>query len=114
MSVATTVAAIGAAIGAALGTVKEVGSGVIKIVVISASIFFATAFASAIISIINQLSMVVATSVVGEVFSVVSMCLPFDISVVFAGVLLAIDAILLFLVAKKTWELVSHLVGFGR
>lgn len=109
-----TAAGVGAAVVAALGGLKEIASGAIKIIVITASIAFAITFASALISLISLLSNAVATSVVGEVFGIVSMCLPFDMAFVFGNLLLIIDGILLFLIAKKTWELVSNVVSFGK
>lgn len=108
-----TAAGIGAAIVAALGTLKEIASGAVKVIVVAASISFALVFAAAILALINMLTNVAAQSVVGEVFGILSMCLPFNMMFIWSQFILIIDGILLFLVAKKTWELISNVMEFA-
>lgn len=109
-----TAATVGAAIIAALGTAKEIATGAVKVIVITASIAFAITFATAIISLVGLISNAVATSVVGEVFGIVSMCLPFSMYSVWASLILVLDGILLFLIARKTWELVRNLMDLAK
>ena len=108
-----TAAGIGGMIAAAIGNIGNIASGVVKVIVIAASITFAAVFAAAIVALLSHLAQVVAGSAVGEVFGVVSMCLPFDMSFVFGNILLAIDVIIVFLIAKKTWQLIGNLMEFA-
>ena len=102
------ISAIAASIG---GTLSNIASGAIAVIKITASISFALIFAGAILSLLGFIESVVATSVVGEIFGILSVCLPFNAGTVFYGVILIIDAILAFLVARKTYELVSNLIS---
>lgn len=108
-----TAAGIGAAIVAALGNLKDIASGAVKVIVITASISFALVFSAAIMALLNMLTNVAAQSAVGEVFGIISMCLPFNMMFIWSQFLLIIDGILVFLVAKKTWELVSNVMEFA-
>lgn len=108
-----TAAGIGAAIVASLGVLKDIASGAVKVIVITASISFALVFAAAILALLNMLTNVAAQSVVGEVFGIVSMCLPFNMLFIWSQFLLIIDGIILFLISKKTWELISNVMGFA-
>lgn len=65
-------------------------------------------FMIAINALLTLLSAVVFGSVVGEVFGIISMCLPFDVVAVFGGIGTAIAAILAFMVAQKIYDLVSE------
>lgn len=64
-------------------------------------------FMAAIQTIINLVVMVVFDNVIGEVLALVSMCLPFDASIVFGGIEAVCAAVLAFLVAQKLWLLTS-------
>lgn len=108
-----TAAGIGAAIVGALGVFKDIASGAVKVIVIVASISFALIFSAAVLALLNMLTNVAAQSVVGEVFGVISMCLPFNMMFIWSEFILIIDGILLFLVAKKTWELISNVMEFA-
>lgn len=108
-----TAAGIGAAIVGALGSLKDIASGAVKVIVITASISFALVFSASILALLNMLTNVASQSIVGEVFGVVSMCLPFNMLFVWTNILLVIDGIILFLVAKKTWELISNVMEFA-
>lgn len=75
----------------------------------AAIIAVALAFMSAIMALINLLVSVIFANVIGEVFGIISMCLPFDASVVFGGIGTACAAILSFLVAQKLWTLTNSI-----
>lgn len=62
------------------------------------------AFMSAITTLLNLIVSIVFANVIGEVLSLISMCLPFDASVVFGGLGSAVAAILAFLVAQKIYN----------
>ena len=108
-----TAAGIGAAIVASLGNLKDLASGAVKVIVIAASISFALVFSASIMALLSMVSNVASQSIVGEVFGIVSMCLPFNMMFIWSQILLIIDGIIIFLVAKKTWELVSNVMGFA-
>lgn len=103
-----TVGAIVAGLGSSLPKIAEGALTIIKIIAI---IGFATVFAGAILSIIGLLENVVMTSVIGEFFAIVSLCLPFNPAIVFGSILLIIDAILAFLIARKIYELTADIIG---
>lgn len=65
-------------------------------------------FMVAINALLTLLSAVVFGSVVGEVFGIISMVLPFNALAVFGGIGTAIAAILGFMVAQKIYDLVSE------
>ena len=102
-----TLGAITGAIGSGLG---NIGSVIIIVFKIIASVGFAVVFASAIISLMGLAQQAVMTSVVGEFFGIVSMCLPFNPATVFGGLWLILDGILTFLIGRKTYILVSNLI----
>ena len=77
---------------------------ILKVTVIIA---VCTVFMGAITALINILSAVMLTSVVGEVISIISCCLPFSATAVFTPIAVGITGILTFLVAKKIFELTS-------
>lgn len=65
-------------------------------------------FMVAINALLTLLSAVVFGSVVGEVFGIISMCLPFNLVSVMGAIGTAIAAILAFMVAQKIYDLVSE------
>ena len=65
-------------------------------------------FMVAINALLTLLSQVVFGSVVGEVFGIISMCLPFNLVAVMGALGTAIAAILAFMVAQKIYDLVSQ------
>ena len=73
----------------------------------AAVIAVALVFMAAIQTIVNLVVMVVFDNVIGEVLGVLSMCLPFDASVVFSGIGTVCNAVLAFLVAQKLWDLTN-------
>lgn len=63
------------------------------------------AFMVAINVLLGLVRMALYTSLMGEIFGVISCCLPFDAAAVFGSLFSATTAILSFLVAKKIFEL---------
>ena len=102
---------VSAITGALSSTFGGIVSGATTIVKIIASVTFAVLFAGAIASFLGHLERIIATSIVGEVFGIIGCCLPFQASVVFGGLLTVANAIVVFLVAKKSYELVQGLIG---
>lgn len=103
-----TVGAILSTISSGLGKIVE---GAISVIKILAIVGFGAIFAGAILSLVGLLSNVVMTSVIGEFFAIVSLCLPFNPAIVFGSILLMIDGILVFLIARKIYELTSDMIG---
>lgn len=103
-----TVGAIIAGLGSSLPKIAE---GALTIIKILAIIGFATIFAGAIMSLFGLLASVVTTNVIGEFFAIISLCLPFDPVYVFGSVLLITDGILVFLIARKVYELTTDIIG---
>lgn len=103
-----TVGAIVAGIGS---TLPKIAEGALTVVKVIAIVGFGSIFAGAILSLMGLLSSAVATSVVGEVFAIMSLCLPFSPAVVFGSILLILQGVLAFLIAKKIWDLTSDTIG---
>lgn len=66
-----------------------------------------TTFGIVILNLLNLLGSIVFGGVVGEVFGIISMCLPFDMSAVMAGIGSIVSAILAFLVGHKIYNMLS-------
>ena len=64
-------------------------------------------FMVAIVNLLSMISSIIFGNVIGEVFALMSMFLPFNAGVVFSSIGLAISAILTFLIAKKIFDLTS-------
>ena len=103
-----TVSAVVAGIG---GTLQNIASGAIAVIKVVASIAIATIFAGAIVSLVGLLEAVIFGSIVGEVFAILSVCLPFNPAVVFGAINLICVGILAFLVARKVYTLTSNLIS---
>ena len=103
-----TVSAVVAGIG---GTLQNIASGAITIIKVVASIAFAVIFSGAIVALVGMLEAVVFGSIVGEVFGILSVCLPFNPGVVFGALNLTCIGILAFLVARKVYLLTSNLIS---
>lgn len=103
-----TLGAITAGIGSAI---SNIGQGALTIIRIIAIVGFATIFAGAIMAFFGLLSNVIMTSVIGEFFAIVSLCLPFSPHIVFGSILLVIDGAITFFIASKTYTLVSDMIG---
>lgn len=64
-----------------------------------------TTFMIAISNLLNLIIMIAFNNVIGEVFHIISCCLPFDSNAVFGSIALAINGILSFLVARKIYSI---------
>lgn len=102
---------LGAIVSGIGSTITNIGQGALTIIRILAIVGFATIFAGAILGFFGLVSYGVMSSVVGEFFAIVSLCLPFSPAVVFGSILLIIDGAITFFVARKTYILVSDLIG---
>lgn len=103
-----TVGAIVAGLGS---TLPKIAEGALTVVKVIAIIAFASVFAGAILAVIGLVENAVMTSVIGEFFAIVSLCLPFSPAIVFGSILLIINGVITFLVAKKVWDLTSDTIG---
>lgn len=103
-----TVSAVVSGIG---GVLSNVASGAIAVIKVVASVAFAGVFAIAITTLLSALEQIIFGSVVGEVLGILSVVLPFNPATVFASINIVILSITAFLVAKKTYELVSNLIS---
>lgn len=65
-------------------------------------------FAVAILSLLNLLSTLVFSNIIGEILGLISVCLPFNAGAVFSSLMLTMTAILSFMVAQKIYDLVSQ------
>lgn len=102
-----TLGAITGAIGSGLG---NVGSVIITVFKIIASVAFAVVFAGVIMTFLGMIQNAVFTSVVGEFFGLISMCLPFSPNIIFSGIWVFCDAIIVFLIGRKVYMLTSNLI----
>lgn len=68
----------------------------------------ALVFVTAIQTLLNLLVSIVFANVIGEVIGIISMCLPFDASVVFGAIGASLSAILAFLIAQKIYQLTTN------
>lgn len=80
---------------------------VFNILKVTAIIFIAAVFMVAIINLLNLINTLVFHNVIGEIFGLMSMYLPFDALSVFGSIGIATVAILSFLIAKKIFDLTS-------
>ena len=64
-------------------------------------------FMLAINTLIGFISSGVSATIIGEIFALISMYLPFNASVIFGGILTACTAVLAFKIAKKIFDLTS-------
>lgn len=102
---------VGAIISTISTSLSKIAEGALTIIKILAIIGFGSIFAGAILSLIGLLSNVVMTSVIGEFFAIISLCLPFSPAVVFGSILLIIQGVLAFLIAKKIYDLTTDMIG---
>lgn len=86
----------------------ETAFNILKVTVVIA---IAAIFMAAITGLLNLISALVFSSVVGEIFALVSMYLPFNALNVFGAIGTATVAILAFLIAKKVFDLTSWSVS---
>lgn len=62
-------------------------------------------FFTAIVNLLNLVVMIAFNNVIGEVFHIISCCLPFDSNAVFGAIALAINGVLAFFVARKIYSI---------
>lgn len=103
-----TVSAVVASVG---GVLNSITSGAIAVFKMTASIAFAVVFGVAILTLLGSLESFVFGSIVGEVMGLLSIALPFSAGAVFGAINIVIVGILAFLVARKTYMLVSNLIS---
>lgn len=72
-------------------------------------ILFAYSFFIAIQSLIQVISNIVITSIIGEFFALISVYLPFNANVIFGAIITICDAILAFIIARKIWNMYKEL-----
>lgn len=80
---------------------------VFNILKVTVIIAICAVFMTAIIALVNTITAVIFGNVVGEVFSILSACLPFNAGVVFGSIGTALAGIFAFLLAKKIFDLTS-------
>ena len=80
---------------------------VFNVLKISVIVAICATFMVAINTFIGFVGSGLSTTIVGEIFSLISMYLPFNASVIFGGILTACIAILSFKIAKKIFDLTS-------
>lgn len=102
---------VSSVVAASGGVLSNIASGAIAVLKVVASIAIAAIFFTAVITLMSFLSQIILGSVIIEFLSIVSLCLPFDATIVFSGILSVITAILAFLVAKKVYDLTSNLIS---
>ena len=68
-------------------------------------------FMVAITNLLNLIIMIAFANVIGEVFHIISCCLPFNASAVFGSIQLAISGIFAFLIAQKVYTLTSQKIN---
>lgn len=80
---------------------------VFRVLKITAIVVVCGVFMFAINALLTFISSLVFTSVIGEVFAIMSACLPFNALAVFGALGVATNVILSFLIAKKIFDLTS-------
>ena len=78
-----------------------------RVLKVSAIIAVCGVFMVAINILLGLMSVSLSYTIVGEVFGILSCCLPFDASVVFSAMASACAGVLAFLVASKIFDLTS-------
>ena len=78
---------------------------IIQIIKAIILVLVAWGFMAAINTFVGLLGLITAHTVIGEVFGMLSACLPFDASSVFGAIATTISAILTFMVARKIFDM---------
>lgn len=87
------------------------GSTLVFLISTAITIGFGAVFWLAVQTLFNGFGAIVATSLIGEIFSVMSLCLPFSLVQFFGMVSVAIWAIITFLIARKIFNFMMSLIG---
>ena len=61
--------------------------------------------------LLNGVGTIVATSLIGEIFGILSCCLPFSLAQLFGGVSLVATAVITFLTARKIFSILTSILG---
>lgn len=80
---------------------------VFRLLKITAIVAVCAVFMVAIQGLINLITSVIFSNVIGEILGLISMYLPFDAIAVFSAISTSCVAILSFLIAKKIFDLTS-------
>lgn len=80
---------------------------VFNVLKITAIVAICAVFMVAITTLLNLITSIVFGNVIGEIFALISMFLPFNALAVFGAIGTATVAILSFLIAKKIFDLTS-------
>lgn len=80
---------------------------VFNILKVTVVIAISATFGVAITGLVNLIANVVFGNVIGEIFALISMYLPFNPFAVFGSIASALVAILTFMIAKKIFDLTS-------
>ena len=80
---------------------------VFNVLKVTAIVAVTAVFMVAIINLLNLISSVIFGNIIGEIFALISMFLPFNALSVFSALGVATVAILSFLIAKKIFDLTS-------
>ena len=96
-----------------MAIVTSLADSIVKVLKVLALITITTTFVIAINSLVNLISAFVFGNIVGDIFWVLSCCLPFDAGAVFGAVGLAISGIFSFLIARKIFDVLNvQITGF--
>lgn len=90
-----------------MNAISGIADTIFRALKIFAIIAVCATFMVAIHTLLNLISVIIFGGVISEFFALISMYLPFDASVVFSSIGLAIVAILSFLCARKVFQLTS-------
>lgn len=82
-----------------------------NILKVSVIIVICSVLMIAINALLSFITTLLFTNVIGEVMAIISACLPFNALAVFGGIIVACNAILSFLIAKKIFDLTSWSVS---
>lgn len=75
------------------------------------SIGFAITFFIGINALLNGIGSFVATTLIGEIFGILSLCLPFSLTQLFTGLGLIVAAVISFLTTRKIFSILMQVLG---
>lgn len=84
---------------------------IFNILKVSVIIVICSVLMIAINALLSFITTLLFANVIGEVMAIISACLPFNALAVFGGIIVACNAILSFLIAKKIFDLTSWSVS---
>lgn len=96
-----------------MAIVTALADSVVKVLKVLALIAITSTFVIAITTLTNLISNFVFGNIVGDIFWVLSCCLPFDAGAVFGSIGFAITGIFSFLIARKIFDVLNvQITGF--